>query len=548
LELLSQETLEMLKKASGTQYGGIFGATGAYGLDLSGLTSLVPVNTPARNNTSAFPREIAGMGAPVATWRTWVNINSAQYSGNVGVDYAGSATQFKEQDVYAPYLPIAKFGRATLDAVAFGRNYIDAVSQAELQTLNQVFLCQDMNIINSQNWTLFNSSVPGTPTGTGSQTGGSLASATYYVAVAARSGANYFDGGSSLSSVISSGIVIGGSVTAGSLSVSVPGGAVKGAVAYDWYIGTTSAATSLWYSATTTTSAATLTVAQTAKNSGGVAAVLAAAGQTALLPLINTGVYPGHGVNPIPNVSGTGGAGTPTSGNGNAPTSGAGDTDLSGNPNYYNGVIASSLGDYGATGPTTPGAGVTPSGATYLDWGGGSVTAVQGSSTVVAGQSAIPLLDSVNQSLWQNVQLSPTSYMMNSLQAQAMSNSLRGSAAAVTFLPPTDADARTNLVAGGFVGRYINVAAGGVPVNIEVHPRVAPGTIIARTDRVPFPGSNIGTVFSVRCQYDTMRFDYSANYNPGVSGGGPRYDFEVRSNETLVNTAPVAQAVISNCF
>jgi hypothetical protein len=63
---------------------------------------------------------------------------------------------------------------------------------------------------------------------------------------------------------------------------------------------------------------------------------------------------------------------------------------------------------------------------------------------------------------------------------------------------------------------------------------------------VPFPGSNIGSVFEVRCQYDTMRFDYAAGWVPGVAGGGPRYDFDIRSNETLVNRAPVAQCVVSN--
>jgi hypothetical protein len=63
---------------------------------------------------------------------------------------------------------------------------------------------------------------------------------------------------------------------------------------------------------------------------------------------------------------------------------------------------------------------------------------------------------------------------------------------------------------------------------------------------VPFPGSNIGSVFEVRCQYDTMEFMYSANYQPGVEGGGPRYDSEIRSMETLVNRAPVAQTVVSN--
>ena len=158
----------------------------------------------------------------------------------------------------------------------------------------------------------------------------------------------------------------------------------------------------------------------------------------------------------------------------------------------------------------------------------------------------VDILDKINDQIWANVQLSPTAYMINSLQADEISRAILTSGSATTFLPPTDADARTNLAGGGYIGRYINRAAGGVPVMLEVHPRVAPGTIIARTDRVPFPGSNIGTVYEVRCQYDTMRFDYARTWSPGVLGGGPRFDFEVRSNETLINRAPVAQAIVAN--
>jgi hypothetical protein len=187
-------------------------------------------------------------------------------------------------------------------------------------------------------------------------------------------------------------------------------------------------------------------------------------------------------------------------------------------------------------GAVTPGQG-TPSGAVFID-NGGQALQLQG--------SGINVLDTINEAIWNNVQLSPTAYMVNSYQAQEISELILSTSAALTFLPPTDADARTNLAGGGYIGRYINRAAGGVPVMIEVHPHVPPGTIIARTDRVPFPGSNIGTVYEVRCQYDTMRFDYAANYNPGTLGGGPRYDFEIRSMETLVNRAPVAQAVVTN--
>lgn len=486
IEQVTAETLAALKKA---QTSGVLVSTGVQGVDLSGLVSLVPVNVPARNNTSAFPRNIAGEGSQTATWRSLLNINSQQSDAAVGADYAGSLTLFDEQDVFAPYRPLAKAGRVTLDAVAVARNYADALAVAELQTLNQLFIDQDMHIINSQNWSL---GTPGTPTLTASTTGGTIAAGTSVnVKVAARSGANYFVGGNSVAS--SNAAVTTGTTTSTS-SVTASISAVKGAVAYDWYVGSSSG--SEYYYTTTTVASVTITsVPTTAQAVPSLALISATA--------------------PSP---------TP-------PTA-----DTSWSVNWYNGVIASTLGDYGSTGPVTPGTG-SPSGATFIDWGGAAPQLSGG---------GIDVLDNINDKVWANVQLSPTAYMINSAQADEISKQILSSSSALTFLPPTDADARTNLAGGGYIGRYINRAAGGVPVMLEVHPRVAPGTIIARTDRVPFPGSNIGTVYEVRCQYDTMRFDYAANYNPGVLGGGPRYDFEIRSMETLINRAPVAQAVVSN--
>jgi hypothetical protein len=499
LDLLTQETMEIVKKA---QTAGLYYSTGVQGVDLGPYTSLVPVNVPARNNTSAFPRVIAGEGSQVALWRTWLNVNSSQPAPAIGPDYAGALALLREQDVYAKYVPLAYAGRVTMDAIAIARNYTDALAQAELQTLNQLFIGQDIAIINGQAWALPSMGTVALSAGSG----GSIAASTaVYVSVAPRSGANYYWGGSGpASSAVT--ITTG---TTGNNAVTATWAAVKGAVAYDVYVG--SSATSMYYYTTTTLGTVTITSIPTS------------AQPIPNLPLISQ-LAPGAGVNPL--------AQPPVAGNGTPPTT---DTSYSAS-NYYNGVIASTLGDYGALGAVTPGQG-TPSGAVFID-NGGQALQLQG--------SGINVLDNINEAIWNNVQLSPTAYMVNSYQAQEISELILSTSAALTFLPPTDADARTNLAGGGYIGRYINRAAGGVPVMIEVHPHVPPGTIIARTDRVPFPGSNIGTVYEVRCQYDTMRFDYAANYQPGTLGGGPRYDFEIRSMETLVNRAPVAQAVVTN--
>ena len=500
LEGVTDETLQAFAKALQGQIGA---NGGMYGVDLRGRVSLIPVNVPARNNTSAFPRTQAGEGDTLARWRAWLNVNSSQYSAAVGADYPGSATQYSEQDCFAPYKLLAKFGRVTLDAMAFARGYDDVLADAELQSLMALFIAQDMAIINHQNWALPAVGTVGITTAT---TGGTIAATTtVQVQVAARSGANYFEGGSGPASTLVS-IATGAGTTN---SVTVTWAAVKGAAAYDVYAGVGG---TLWYVGTTTVGSWTVTSLPGA----------AAAVNTSTNPLIST-LAPGANVAPL--------AIPPVAGNGHPPT-----VDTSFSTNYYNGVVASSLGDYGTSGPVTPGSGVA-SGAVFVDGGGTALTLSGGGCS---------LLDTINDQLWTSVQLSPTAYMMNSLQGDEISKLILGSNSATTFLPPTDADARTNLVGGGFVGRYVNRAAGGTKVAIEIHPRVAPGTIIARTDRVPYPGSNIGTAFEVRTQYDSTRYDYAAAANLGQQYGGPRKDFDIRSLETVVNYAPTAQAVASN--
>lgn len=484
VEQVTQETLEAQKSTAG-----IFASTGMPGVDLIRRVSLVPANVPARNNTAAFPRTTAPMGATQASWRAWLNINSGQSDAAVGFDFAGTLTNMLAQNVFAPYVPLSKAGRVTLDAVAVGKGFYDALADEELMTLMQLFISQDTHIINSQAWSLGTISAPSLVE---SATGGSIAPSTaVHISVAARSGANYFIGGSSAASVDAT--VTTTSVVGSTHSVTASIAAVKGAVAYDWFVGAASGS-KFYY---TTTTVATVVVTS----------VITAAQSLPTLPLLSS-------VAPT----------TP-------PTA-----DTSFSVNWYNGVIASSLGDYGTTGPVTPGTG-TPTGAGFID-NGGNAPALSG--------GGVDILDKINDLAWATLQLSPTAYMVNSLQGDEISKLILANPSSTTFLPPTDADARTNLAGGGFIARYVNRAAGGVPISIEVHPRVAPGTIIARTDRVAFPGSNIGTVFEVRCLYDTRRFDYAASLVLATLGGGPRYDFDVRSLETLVNYAPSAQVIATN--
>jgi hypothetical protein len=127
-----------------------------------------------------------------------------------------------------------------------------------------------------------------------------------------------------------------------------------------------------------------------------------------------------------------------------------------------------------------------------------------------------------------------------------VANLVLGSSSATTFLN-TDASGRISVTAGGRVGEIVNAPAGGVTVPIEVHVSLPPGTIIARSDRVPFPQANISSVLEYRALRDTAQFDYGISRVANTAGGGPRREWEIRSVGSFVNRAPVAAGVL-NCI
>ena len=220
------------------------------------------------------------------------------------------------------------------------------------------------------------------------------------------------------------------------------------------------------------------------------------------------------------------------------PTYNASADNGSANANDYDGFLASLTGDYNTSGQwVQPGTGTAnPSINTSLD--GAALTLTGGTITEIEADIFVPL--------WNQVKCSPTAIMVNAKQAQSIANLILGSSSATTYLM-TDASGRTNVTAGGRIGSILNAPAGGVEVPIEVHVSIPPGTIIGRTDRVPFPQANISSVIEYRALRDTAQFDYGISRVANTSGGGPRKEFEIRSVGAFVNRAPVAMASIQNC-
>jgi hypothetical protein len=488
---VSEDTLAAISKAQTT---GILESTGIYSYDLSGLVSLVPVVTPFRDIVA---RKQSPDGNPYAVWRAIMNLTNSQPDPSMGFDYAANEVSFLEQDFQARYKPTGFAGLVTQDAYDLAKGYGDPYAIATFQVLNQVLIGDDRKLMGGQSFAL---AQPAAPTLTQHATGGTIGAVTAYVGVAARTGSGYYYGsgnsqGNSASTTFASG-------STNSITATVT--AVRGAVAYDWFY---SANGTTWYYYTTTTTN-TVTITSTISSNNALPSATAA-----------------------PDLS------TSWKGTANAvPTYNAAADNGSANANDYDGFLASLAGDYNGSGQwVQPGTG-TANPSIFNSLNGAALTLTGGTVTEIENLLFLPL--------WQQVKCSPTAIMVNAVQAQEIANLILGASSATTYLN-TDASGRVSVTAGGRVGEIVNAPAGGVTVPIEVHTSLPPGTIVARTDRVPFPQANISSVLEYRALRDTAQFDYGISRVANTAGGGPRKEFEIRSVGAFLNRAPVAMATLS---
>jgi hypothetical protein len=495
----TEETLAAIAKAQTT---GLLTATGAYSYDLTGIVRLIPVVTPFRDRV---PRKASTDGNPNAIWRAFMNVTNLQPSPFAGFDYAGGETIDSEQDFQAPYAPLSLAGLVTQDAYDLAKGLYDPYAEKTMTTLNQYLIGEDRALVGAQSYNL---AQPGAITATPSTTGGTMtASTTQKVVVAARTAMGYFyPPNPSAPTVVGNSraqISAALTTTGTTASIALSLAAVKGAVAYDWFYTPNGSAPYFYY---TTTTVATLLMTSTIVANNGLPS------NTVCPDLF--GQVPG-----TPNLAADNGSGVAT-----------------GQGQQFNGLISSLTGDYNTAGQfVTPGT-ATANGAIFIDGLGAGLTLTGGSITQA---------ETIFAGLWNAVKCSPTALMVNGAQAQELANLVLNQPSAVTYLQ-TDETGRVNVTAGGRVGQVVNTYAGGVTVPIEVHTSVPPGTIIARSDRVPFPQANISSVLECRTLRDTTQFDYATGRVANTVGGGPRKEFEIRSVEAFINRAPVAMAILSN--
>jgi hypothetical protein len=491
---LGQVTEETLAAISKAQTSGITEATGIYSYDLSGLVSLIPVVTPFRDIVA---RTKSPDGNPFCVWRSIMNLTNSQPDPSMGFDFAANEILVQEQDFQARYKPTGFDVAVTQDAFDLAAGYSDPYAVGTFNCLNQVLIGDDRKQLGAQSFALAAASAP---TLTGHTTGGTISASSLYVGVAGRTGSGYYYG--SGNSQGNSTQITG--LTGSTNSVTATVTALRGAVCYDWFY---SANGSTWYYYTTTTVNTVLITSTITSN------------------------------NALPSSTACPDLTTNWKGSAGVPTYNASADNGSANANDYDGFMASLSGDYNGNGQwVQPGTGTAnPSVSKSLD----------GAALTLTGGTITEIEQYLFQPLWTAIKASPTAIMVNAAQAQEIANLILGANSATTFLN-TDASGRMSVTAGGRVGEIINAPAGGVTVPIEVHVSLPPGTIIARSDRVPFPQANISSVLEQRCLRDTAQFEYGISRVAGVAGGGPRKESEIRSVSAFVNRAPVAMGVLAN--
>jgi len=496
LDQITAETIDLFKAAT----SGITSSTGIKGVDLSGLISLIPVETPYRDELARTGPE---MGSNLAQWEVLLNVNNTQPKPSVAYDAAGKLAKVSQITLQAAYAPMAMGYTVTRDAIAKARGYANAQAIAIYNAMNQWKIGEDKMAFGGQNFALAR---PAAPTVTQSDTGGSIAASTAtYVAVAARTGSGYFycDGpgaadGSTAgqgNSRANSGNVTTSTVAAATHSVSASVPSVVGAVAYDWFQSPTGAGGSWLYYTTTTVPSVTMTSTIVANQA----------------PPTTT----------LPGLSST----TPT-------ISTAADNGSAGT-NEFNGFLASVTGDYVDNGVLVQHGSGLNSSATLID--------AAGSQFTVSG-GGITQLDNFNKRYADTTDgLGPSVYRVSSQEANSLSALVLNNPGAVTYLTMDDAAGRSQIVAGGRVGSYVNRVTG-EQIPIRYYPHMVPGTLTAARYSVPWPNADISRVEEIRCLDDLYNYVYGSDR----ASGGPREDGEARSLETYINRAPVVCGAIQS--
>lgn len=230
--------------------------TGLVNYDLQeGAKNLYPVNTPLRNRTPRVDR--SAKGGTATNWKKITGIAGSGFNntGWVAEGQRAARMSVTEVDVAATYKTLGEEDQASFEAQGAAQGFEDLLSTTQMRLLQKMMLKEETALLGGNLSVALGT--PVTPTVANSGAGGSIAAATYNVIVVALTLEGYLNstlvGGLAKSQVItgadgltftikggsSQKSAAAGTTTGGSTStINASTTAIRGAVAYAWYIGT----------------------------------------------------------------------------------------------------------------------------------------------------------------------------------------------------------------------------------------------------------------------------------------------------------------------
>lgn len=472
--------------------------------------NLYPVITPLRNSIPRVKRKFTGN---TANYKQVVALNGSGYN-NIGfVPEGGRAgiMSYVTKNIGKNYVTIGEEDYLTFEAEAAAEGFEDENAMVTLRLLQKLMLKEEVGLLCANDGATANGGfqlgTPGTITLSASGSGSTLTGATYYVKVVALSMEgwnNYTTPANGIPSQItvtgadgSQFTVNGGSSkvsaeqntsvsSTNTLFCSVP--AVAGAVAYAWFVGTTSNGETLQ---------TVTTINSLALNSYSTSNPAVPSSLTSTDCSFNSGT------------------------NGTA------------NVTAFDGIYSQILSANVANGSTAIGGAYVNS----LSTG----TAGTGTVLTSSGRGSVVEIDNLLQSMWDNYRLSPTVMYVNSQELKNISNKVLNGTSAPLLRAMMGEDGY-KLTASGTIEFYFNPFSvnGGTKLPVKVHPNVPPGTIILWAEQLPewYQNNEIPNVAEVLTRRDYYRIDW-----PLVTR---QRQYGVYAEETLAMYFPSAGAILTN--
>ena len=443
----------------GLSKAGISTAAGLVFYDLEAEAKLLyPVIAPIRKRMPRIGKREAGQGLAVH-WNIITDPNSAGISSELGEGQRGGVLTPATAAKISTYHGIGFENAVTWEAEYAGEGYDDIRGIAQRTSLDSLILAEEPKLLWGNGPTGYLLGQPSAaPTGTGSATGGSLAtSATYYlyaapltlqgvgftkkaglvVTTVSRPNADgtvlNYNGGAGILSAASAAIAVTSAGSVGSIAAAVA--PVKGAAGYAWFIGSSAGAANAYFWGVSNICTATITSLPTT-------------GQTA--------AYTGYNV------------------------------DYSQNQYSFDGLITQALTANGYYG-SLAGATLTPDGAN------GCIE-----------------VETVLKYFWDTYKTSPTRMYVGSgvlrdlTKCVANAGTQDGNLGYRLNMPNTVDAVTGGLVAASVIQVYVNKYAwgGAKPIPVELHPNMPDGYIFFDCEINPYPTANIPIARAVRTRRD----------------------------------------------